>query len=147
MDAIKPRLLNREAHQLIDVCFWSGSHYWTTRQPDTKRDRTKTGIKIAYLAKTEWFAFIFSKFHPRGIEIFRSLSKAERWFYTEPINKFLSFSVWCIDAKHFESVLAKLRSLLDVEVEFVIPQTRKGLCVPAPFKGMGLEFFEVGSPC
>ena len=147
MDAIKPRLLNREARQLIDVCFWSGSHYWTTRQPGTKRDRTKTGIKIAHLAKTEWFAFVFSKFHLEGIEIFRSLPEGERWFYTEPINKFLSFSAWCCPVLHFESVLSQLRSLFDIEVEFVIPQTRKGLSVPAPFEGMGLEFFEVGSPC
>ena len=147
MDAIKPRLLNREAHQLIDACFWSGSQYWTTRQPGTKRDRTKNVIKIAHLAKAGWIAFIFSKFHPGGIEIFRSLPEGERWFYTEPINKFLSFSAWCCPVNHFEFVLSQLRSLPSIECELVIPQTRKGLSVPTPFTEMGLEFFEVGSPC
>lgn len=140
-------LLNREARNLMDACFWSSGHYWTTRQPKLKQDRRKTKIKSAYSVKTGWFFFIFSKFHATAIEVFRSLERGEVWFYTEPVNQFMSFSAWCIDAKHFESVLEQLRSLDDVHMEFVIQKSKQGLCVPEPFKEMGLEFFEVGKPC
>lgn len=147
MHPINQILLNREARILMDACFWSSCHYWTTRQPGAKRNRTKARIKIAYSSRTGWFVFINSKFHAPAIEVFRSLDKREVWFYTEPVNQFLSFNAWCIHALHFESVLEQLHSLPDVEMEFVVPQTKKGLCVPAPFEEMGLQFFEVGKPC
>lgn len=136
-----------EVRHLKETCFWAGSNYWTTRIPNTKTSRTRTVIKVAYLAKSEWFAFLCSKFHPEVKQIFRSFTKGEVRFYTEPINQFMNFSVWCICALHLESSLAQLRSLARVEIEFVVPQTKKGLRVPAPFKEMGLEFFEVGKPC
>ncbi|MBV9387054.1 MAG: hypothetical protein JOZ78_11570 [Chroococcidiopsidaceae cyanobacterium CP_BM_ER_R8_30] len=129
----------------MDSCFWSSSCYWTTRQATLKRDRTKTGIKIAHSSRTGWFVFIFSKFHRGAIEIFRSLDKREAWFYQEPINQYRSFSAWCIVAKHFESVLKRLQALSDIELEFVIPQTNQGLQIPAPFEALKLQFFEVGS--
>lgn len=144
---MKPTILNREARFLMDACFWSRSHYWTTRQPGLRPDRRKTGIKIAYDARTGWFVFIFGKFHRQAIEVFRSLSKGEVWFYSEPVNQFMSFNAWCIHAKHFELVLEQLQTLPDIEIEFVIPHTKKGLCVPAPFEDMGWQFFEVGKTC
>ncbi|MBV8885932.1 MAG: hypothetical protein JO235_18320 [Chroococcidiopsidaceae cyanobacterium CP_BM_RX_35] len=127
----------------MDSCFWSSSHYWSTRQPKLKRDRTKTGIKIAYSSRTEWFVFMFSKFHREAIEIFRSLEKRETWFYQEPINQYRSFSAWCIDAKQFEGVLEQLKTLSDIELEFVVPQTSQGLRIPERFNVLGLQFFKV----
>ncbi len=131
----------------MDTCFWSSGNYWSTRNPKLKKIRTKTGIKIAYLSKAGWFSFIFSKFHREAIENFRSLKKGEVWFYQEPVNQYLNFSAWCINAKHFESVLEQLRVLSDIELEFVVPQTKQGLCIPEPFEVLGLQFYEVGSPC
>lgn len=146
MYAIEPTLLKREAKQLMDSCFWANSHYWTTRPPGNRRSRSTTGIKIAYLSKSGWFAFVFSQFHREGIEIFRSLLLCERWFYQEPINKFKSFSAWCCHPKHLDPVLKLIAGLSNIEFEFVVvsPQLKK---VPAQFKEMGLEFFEVGQPC
>lgn len=127
--------------------FWSSGHYWTTRQPGIRRHQEKIGIKIAYSSKTEWFIFIFSKFHRQAIDVFRSLEKGEVWFHQEPINQFKSFNAWCIQAKHFKAVLAQLRALSDVEIEYVIPQIKQELYIPTPFRDMELQFFEVGKRC
>jgi len=143
------RQLKAEAKYLKDTCFWANGNYWSTRIPNLKRDRAKTGVKVAYLSKTEWFAFVFSKFKDslRAIGVFRSLERGERWFYQEPVNQFKNFSVWCCSEGCFELVLEQLRVLPEIELEFVIPQTKHGLCVPAPFDVMGLQFYEVGSSC
>lgn len=146
MRPLNRTLLNREAKFLMQSCFWSSSHYWTTRKPGLKRG-SKTGIKIAYSSSCEWFWFIFSKFHREAIEVFRSFKKGEAWFYQEPVNQHISFSAWCIHAKHFEMVMAQLRSLSEVEIEFVVPQSQQGLCVPKPFESMGLQFYEVRRLC
>lgn len=135
--------LKREAKFLKDSCLWSNSHYWTTQQLKAKRVKSKVTIKIVYLNFTGWLAFVFNKFHQEAVSIFRSLPKESVWFYQEPINQFMNFSVWCIDVQLFESVLSQLQMLSNVEVEFVVPQTKKELCIPALFKEMGLKFFEV----
>ncbi len=139
--------LQTQMRQVMDACFWAGSNYWSTRSPSLKIDRSKTNIKICYLAKSECFAFIFNKFHSGAIEVFRKQPSTQRWFYTEPVNCFKSFSAWCISEPCFESVMGHLRSLPDIELEFVVPGSKEGLCLPAPFKAMGLEFYEVGAPC
>ncbi len=143
------RQLQAEAKYLKDTCFWANGNYWSTRSPKLKRDRAKIGIKIAYLSKTGWFAFVFSKFKGslRAIGVFRSLEIWERWFYQEPVNQFMNFSVWCCSERCFEPVLEQLRALPEIELEFVIPETKHGLRVPTPFEVMGLQFYEVGSPC
>lgn len=129
---------------LMNACFWAGSNYWSTRSPLLKTDRTKINIKICYLPKSQWFAFIFSKFHQQAVEVFHSQQTQQRWFYTQPVNSFKSFSVWCISQLCFEPVMGQLRFLPDIELEFVVPDSIKGLCVPAPFKALGLQFYEVG---
>ena len=129
---------------LMNACFWAGSNYWSTRSPRLKTDRTKSNIKICYLVKCEWFAFIFSKFHPQAVEVFCSQQKTQRWFYKQPVNSFLSFSAWCISEPCFESVIGQLRSIPGIELEFVVPDSSKGLCVPAPFADLGLQFYEIG---
>ena len=129
----------------MDYCFWAKSHYWTTRYPGGNSEKARTRIKIAYLAQTDCFAFVFSRFpeESAAIEVFRSLEKGEMWFYQEPVNRFTSFSAWCIAGRQFEGVLDQLRSLDDIELEFVAPQTKEGLIIPGPFQDRGLEFFEV----
>lgn len=145
-ETVNFRQLITEAKYLKDTCFWANGNYWSTQDPKLTRNRAKTGIKIAYLNKTGWFAFVFSRFHREAVEIFRSL-EAEVWFYQEPVNQFKSFSAWCIAAKHFETVLGQMRSLNNIELEFVVPQAKQGLCVPTPFESMSLQFYEVGVPC
>ena len=132
---------------LMNACFWAGSNYWSTRSPQLKKDRTKTNIKICYLPKSQWFAFIFNKFHKQAVEVFRSQQKTQRWFYTQPVNSFKSFSAWCISQPCFESVMIQLRSVPNIELEFVVPDSIEGLRVPAPFEEMGLQFYEVGTRC
>lgn len=140
--------LKTQMRQLMNACFWAGSNYWSTRSPQLKRDPSKINIKICYLAGSEVFAFIFNKFHPGGVEVFRKQPSKQRWFYTEPVNCFRSFSAWCISEPCFELVVVQLHGLPDVELEFVVPQSKKGLCLPAPFEAMGLQFYEVGAePC
>ncbi len=146
MSSIYPKHLKLELKSLRDMCFWASSHYWTTRNPKVKT-ATKVRIKIAYLKQSEWFAFVFNFFHRGAVEIFRSLSAGEVLFYQSPINQFTSFSVWCVSPQHFDSVLKALRSLEDIEVEFVAAATKKELCLPPPFAEMDLDFFEVGHPC
>ncbi len=146
MSLVNRKHLIIEIKALREMCFWASSHYWTTRPPDVKT-ATKVRIKIAYLSQSEWFAFVFNFFHRGAVEIFRSLSAGEVWFYTEPINRFTNFSVWCVEAKHLDSVLEGLRALNDVEVEFVVAATKKGLSVPVPLAAMDLDFFEVGHKC
>ena len=137
--------LKTQMRQVMDACFWAGSNYWSTRSPQLKRDPSKTNIKICYLAKSEWFAFIFNKFHHGGVEVFRKQPSTQRWFYTEPVNCFKSFSAWCISEPCFESVMGQLRSLPDIELEFIVAQSKEGLCLPAPFEVMELQFYEVGA--
>lgn len=138
--------LESELKYLRDTCFWSQSNYWTTWQPQTKRDRTKTNIKIGYLTQAQWFAFIFKKYHPEAVEIFRNLRPGQKWFYQETINSFLSFSAWCINGEYFDRVLEQLTSLPDVDLEFVVPPSKDGLCLCDRFEVLGLEFHQVG-PC
>jgi len=114
-ETVNFRQLRIEARNLMDACFWASSNYWSTRNPKLKKDRAKTRIKVAYLSKTGWFGFIFNKFSYEAIEIFRSSEKREMWFYQEPVNQYLSFSFWGINAKHFESVLEQLRVLPEIE--------------------------------
>ncbi len=147
LQSLNTRKLKTQLLYLMDSCFWAGSNYWTTRSPQLKKDRTKTNIKICYLVKSKWFAFIFNKFHPQAVEVFRSQQKTQRWFYTQPINSFKSFNVWCISEPCFESVMGQLRSLPGIELEFVVPDSIEGLCVPAPFEALGLQFYEVGTRC
>lgn len=137
--------LKTQMQYLMNSCFWAGSNYWTTRSPQLKTDRTKTNIKICYLARSQWFAFIFNKFHKQAVEVFRSQQKTQRWFYTQPVNSFKSFSAWCISQSCFESVMEQLRSIPDIELEFVVTQSKDGLRVPAPFEVLGLQFYEVGT--
>ena len=137
--------LKSEVKHLRDTCFWSGSNYWTTWQPQIQRDRTKTSIKIAYLTQTQWFAFIFKKYHPQAVQICRNLRQDQKWFYQETINSFLSFSVWCINGEHFDLVYEQLHCLPDVELEFVIPPSTEGLRHCARFDALGLEFHQVGT--
>lgn len=139
--------LKTQMQYLMNACFWAGSNYWSTRSPQLKTDRTKTNIKICYLVKSKWFAFIFSKFHEQAVEVFRSQQKTQRWFYTQPVNSFLSFSAWCINQPYFKSVTEQLDELPDIELEFVIPNSNEGLRVPAPFEDLGLQFYEVGRRC
>jgi len=146
-ETVNFRQLKIEARNLMESCFWANGNYWSTRNPKLKKDRAKTRIKVAYLSRTGWFGFIFSKFSHGVIEIFRSSEKREMWFYQEPVNQYLSFSVWCVNAKHFESVLEQLRVLPEIELEFVVTQTKQGLRIPPPFEVMGLQFYEVNPPC
>ena len=44
-------------------------------------------------------------------------------------------------------MMGELRSLPDIDYEFVVPQTKEGLGVPAPFEALGLQFYEVGTRC
>ena len=136
--------LEAELKYLRDTCFWSGSNYWTTWQPGTKRDRAKTNIKIGYLVKSRWFAFIFKKHHQKAVQICRNLRQG-KWFYQETINSFLSFSAWCIHEEHFDRIYEQLRLLPDVELEFVIPQSTEGLRPCDRFVEMRLEFYQVGA--
>lgn len=145
VETVNLQQLKREARYLMDTCFWASDNYWSTCNPKLKKNRSKTRVRIAYLDKTRWFGFVFSKFHHEAVDIFRSLEGKERFFYQEPINRYKSFSVWCIDGKHFQSVLAQMQELTEVEVEFVVPQSKKGLCVPAAFLKMNLRFQEVGN--
>ncbi len=133
--------LKLELRYLVDTCFWTSSSYWSTRQPNFKSDKSRTRIKVAYLARTDWFAFVFSKFHQGAIEIFRSRQKGEVWFYQEPINRFTSFSAWCITNEHFETIFSQLQSLDDVELAIVVPATKEGPKIPVTFEGQ--EFFEI----
>ena len=133
--------LKLELRYLVDTCFWTSSSYWSTRPPNFKSDKTKTRIKVAYLARMDWFAFVFSKFHQGAIEIFRSRQKGEVWFYQEPINRFTSFSAWCITNEHFETIFSQLQSLDDVELAIVVPATKEGPKIPVTFEGQ--EFFEI----
>jgi hypothetical protein len=41
-------------------------------------------------------------------------------------------------------VMGQLRSLPDIELEFVVMRSKEGLRLPAPFERWGLEFYEVG---
>lgn len=139
--------LKTQMQYLMNSCFWAGSNYWSTRSPQLKRERTKTNIKICYLVKSEWFAFIFDKFHSSAVDVFRSQPKTQRWFYTQPVNQFKNFSAWCISELCFETVLVRLSCLSDIELEFIVPQSKEGLRVPEQFEALGLQFYEVGTRC
>ena len=136
--------LEAELKYLRDTCFWSGCNYWSTKQPDIKRDRTKTNIKVGYLTKTRWFTFIFKKHHQKAVQICRNLRQGQKWFYQETINSFLSFSAWCVDEQYFDRIYEQLRLLPDVELEFVIPPSSDGLRPCDRFVAMQLEFYQVG---
>lgn len=69
------------------------------------------------------------------------------WFYQEPVNQYISFSAWCIHPQQLRAVLEKLLPLSDVEIEFVIPQSKQGLCIPKPFEEMGLQPSEFRKSC
>jgi hypothetical protein len=44
-------------------------------------------------------------------------------------------------------VMMQLHGFPDIELEFVVPGSKEGLRLPAPFEVMELEFYEVGAPC
>jgi len=146
MYSIDFRQLKTEVRRLKAAIFWSNSCYWTTRPSGVKRKKDNTNVRIVYLKKSNWYAFVFSKFHPQSLAIFQNLPTYEAYFYKETINQGTNFAGWCIEAKQFEQVLGELKMFSDIEIEFVIKKDHEELMLPALFAGRGLEFYLRGAP-
>ncbi len=142
--SISLRSLKTEMKYLKALSFWANSHYWTTRQAGARRKKENTGVKIAYLEKFNWYAFVFSKFHPSSLAVFQELPTQDAYFYKEVMGYRSNFAAWCIDGKHFDDVLRQLKEMPDIEIEFVVKDSGKGLELPKPFQAMGIRFYERG---
>lgn len=145
MYSISLRQLKQEMRWLKDAIFWSDSHYWTTRQPKQKRKKNSTNVRIIYLQKFNWYAFVLSKYHANSLAVFQAIPDYDAYFYKEVINRVSSFAAWCIDAQHFEAVFHQLSLMPDIEIEFVVKNVDSGLIVPEVLKPLKLTFYERGS--
>lgn len=147
MYSINLRQLKTEMKHFKDVTFWADSHYWTTRQPGVKRKKENTGVRIAYLKKVNWYAFVFSKFHRESLTVFQELPTYDAYFYKEVMGYRSNFAAWCFDSKHFDDVLRQLKEMPNIEVEFVVKDFGQGLELPEPFQAIGVTFYERGTAC
>lgn len=137
-------LLKTEVRRMMLMCFWRNSHHWSSSPSRKKKDYPHIILKVAYFKNLNWFGFNFCKFHPDAVEVFRQLPAPERFFYEIVQDRYTSFKVWCIDRKHFETVIAQLNQYKDVELEFVVNHSQTHLLIPKPFIEMGLTFYERG---
>lgn len=130
-----------EMGHLKEAIFWAKSHYWTTRQPGIRRKRNNAGVRVAYLEKANWYAFVFSRFHASSLAVFQKLPTLDAYFYKEVISSGSNFAAWCIDGNHFGDVVRQLQGMPDMEIEFVVKDSGKGLVIPESFQAMGLMFY------
>jgi hypothetical protein len=124
---------------MMSMCFWSHSHYWTSRSSSTTRDSGSVVIRIAYFKTVNWVGFNFCKYHPDAVEVFRKLPKSDRLFYEIKPNRYVSFKVWCVDGQHFEKIISFLKNYPDIELEFVISEPSQ---IPELFQPLNLKFYE-----
>ncbi len=129
---------------MMEWCFWANSHHWSSYPTRRKRDEQKIVIRIAYFKSLNWFGFNFGKYHPQAVEVIKQLPTYESYFYEQVQDKYTKFRVWCIDGKHFERILAQLQQIEDIDLEFVVRSTTKGLVIPEPFQPLPLTFYERG---
>lgn len=140
--SISLRRLQTEVQHLMEICLWASGHHWSSHPSRRKRSETNTIVRVAYFKNLNWFCFNFCKYHCDAVEVIRVTPTHERFFYKKTIDRYTSFKVWCIDAKHFERVLTLLQQIPDIELEFIVHPSRHGLVVPEPFQRMGLTFYK-----
>lgn len=128
----------------MEWCFWTDSHHWSSQPTRNKKSATSTVIRVAYFKTVNWFGFNFFQYHAGAVGLIQQLPKGGRYFHQEVQDRYTKFSVWCIEGKHFEPVLEKLRLLPDIELEFVVSPSSKGVIIPEPFQLLDLTFHERG---
>lgn len=133
--------LHTEISWMMRMCFWKNSIHWSSYPSRRKRD-SPVVLKVAYFKNLNWIAVNFCKYHSDAVEVFRRLPANERFFKKIVANRYQRFHVWCIDGKHFKNVMAELSTYKDIEIEYVVEDSRKGLVIPEPFAHLGLTFYE-----
>ncbi|WP_242057992.1 MULTISPECIES: hypothetical protein [Nostoc] len=131
--------LKTEARQMMAMCFWSHSHYWSSCLSSTNKNSLGVVIRVACFKKVNWVGFNFCKYHAQAVEVFRNLPESDRFFYEIKPNCYASFKVWCIDSQHFDLVVSLLKNYADIELEFAIADPNQ---VPEIFKVLKLQFFQ-----
>lgn len=131
--------LKAEARQMMAMCFWSNSSYWSNCPSSLTRNSTRVVIRVGYFKKVNWVGFNFCKYYAQAVEVFKNLPESDRFFYEIKLNCYASFKVWCIDSQHFEKVISELNNYADVELEFAIADPSQ---VPEIFKVLKLQFFQ-----
>lgn len=144
MYAINLMRLKTEANWMMEWCFWKNSQHWSSYPSRRKRNDSTVVIRVAHFKSINWFGFNFCKYHAPAVEVMRQLPAPERYFHEYVHDKHTKFRVWCIDGKHFQSVLESLQRLGDIKLEFVIKPNGGDLIVPNPFEPLSLTFYERG---
>jgi hypothetical protein len=139
LQKVIPALLKTEAHQMLSLCFWRNSHYWSSRPSSKTRDSDSVVIRIAYFKTVNWVGFNFCKYHPDAVEVLRKLPKSDRLFYEFKPNCYASFKVWCVDSQHFEKIISLFNNYPDIELEFIISSPHQ---IPELFQPLNLTFYE-----
>lgn len=137
--------LKTEARHMMEMCFWKSSHHWSSYPARRKKDSPHTVIRVAYFKSLDWFGFNFFQYHTEAVRVFQQLPRHERFFYERVQDRYTKFKVWCIDGKHKERVLERLKEIEDIELEFVIHPTKNGLVIPEAFFRLNLTFYERGT--
>lgn len=140
---IDRRRLKPAVRRMMDFCFWKNSPHWSSRQNQRRKDYSKQLIRVAYFESLNWFAFNFCgfRFHSESVLTIAQLPEYDRFFFEDKPRKGLKFTAWCIDGKHFPSVLLKLSQFQDLEFEFVAAPSCRGV-IPKPFVPLNLSFYE-----
>jgi hypothetical protein len=140
----KSKLLKAEAHQMMSMCFWKNSHYWSSCSSSRKQNSSSVVIRVAYFQKVNWVGFNFCKYHAQAVKNLKTLPDSDKFFYEIKPNCYASFKVWCIDDKHFEKVISFLNNYADVDLEFIINSPEQ---IPELFQPLNLTFYERRARC
>lgn len=144
MYAISLTRLKTEANWMMEWCFWKNSQHWSSYPSRRKRDDPTVVVRVAHFKSVDWFGFNFCKYHAQAYEVMRQLPRSERYFHENIQDRHTKFRVWCIDSKHFQSVLEAIKHFRDIELEFVVRPSRGDLVISQPFQSLGLTFYKRG---
>lgn len=144
MYAINLTRLKTEVNWMMEWCFWKHSQHWSSYPTRRKRNDPTVAIRVAHFKSVDWLGFNFCKYHAQAVEVMRQLPAQERYFHEYIHDRHTKFRAWCIDGKHFQSVIDSLECLRDIELEFVVRPNGGNLVVPEPFVPLNLTFYKRG---
>jgi hypothetical protein len=141
---VNPKRLQAEATWLMNCCFFTDGHHWSTSPKPRPKKYAYAIVRVAYLRRIDWFGFIFSKYHPRAIAVFQDLPISKRHFFQYVNDRYKRFNAWLIAGKHFDTVLSQLQLFEEIKLEFIVQPANDKLVIPKPFEKFNLTFYERG---
>ncbi|MDZ4877469.1 MAG: hypothetical protein CLLPBCKN_006904 [Chroococcidiopsis cubana SAG 39.79] len=143
MYSINLRLLRIELRLLYEFCYWNNSPHWRS-EIEAGKVGARVRVDIAYLAPIGWFAIILRTPSMEVSEIVKQLPTYERYFYREALNRHRQFVAWGISARCYESAIAQLQQLSQVQIAYVIRPHWDKFVLPEPLRALKLNFYECG---